>query len=60
LQVKKSPGDYELMSQHVDVRVLLLEVGMFLSALEQDDAHCVKAAIPTSSTETTHKTALLL
>jgi hypothetical protein len=58
--VKKSPGDYELMSLHVDVGVLLLEVGMFLSALDQDDVHYAKAAISSSSTKTTHKTALLL
>ena len=54
LLVKKSQNDYELMNQHVDVRVFLLEVRNYLSVLDQDDAHYVKVAITSSSTKTVH------
>ena len=54
LPVKKSQNDYELMDQHVDVPVLLLEIGKSLSFLDQYNAHYAKAAITSSSTKTVH------
>ncbi|MBC8257490.1 MAG: hypothetical protein H8E38_00590 [SAR324 cluster bacterium] len=53
------PSEYELLNQHEDVRVLLLEARIFLPALDQDDALHGKAAIPSSSTKTVRMPALL-
>ena len=54
LLVKKSLNDYELLNQHENIRVLLLEVGTFLSVLDLDDVHYVKAGITSSSTKTVY------
>ncbi len=43
-----------MMNKQVDVRVLLLEVGKFISVLDQDDAHYAKVALLTSATKTVH------